>query len=296
MKSAALIFLAVFAALAGSWAGFVLAPQVQLGLNVQTNVLGSSSLYPQARPGQAREGLEVYRANGCVYCHSQQVGQEGTQCEIVLTDLGTNAAATLRALAVQHPDLARPGAVGGLPEVVARVSDMDAAGTLLKDLGVGGAKLEVRVVPQGPDIARGWGVRRTVAQDYLYDDPVQPGSRRVGPDLANVGARLPDAHWQLRHLYAPQSDVPGSTMPPYRFLFETRKVGREASADALQLPARLAPPPGYEIVPKAEARALVAYLLSLRADEPLFEAPLTLASSTGPTASTNTAVPPAATK
>jgi cytochrome c oxidase cbb3-type subunit 2 len=66
-------------------------------------------------------------------------------------------------------------------------------------------------------------------------------------------------------------------MPPYRFLFEKRKVdaAHKPSPDALQLPPEFAPPPGFEIVPTPEARALVAYLLSLRADVALFEAPMT---------------------
>ncbi len=63
-------------------------------------------------------------------------------------------------------------------------------------------------------------------------------------------------------------------MPPYRFLFETRKIGAKPSPEALQFPTPVAPA-GYEIVPKPEATALVAYLLSLRADAPLFEAPMT---------------------
>ena len=63
-----------------------------------------------------------------------------------------------------------------------------------------------------------------------------PGSQRVGPDLANVGARLPDANWHLLHLYAPQLQVKGSTMPPYRFLFEKRRIERRPSPEALVLP------------------------------------------------------------
>jgi len=92
-------------------------------------------------------------------------------------------------------------------------------------------------------------------------------------------------------LYAPRLEVKGSDMPPFRFLFETRRIERSPSPDALVLPRPLAPPPGYEIVPKPEAGALVAYLLSLRADAPLFEAPLTLAS--GPAAAEATNAPAA---
>jgi hypothetical protein len=52
-----------------------------------------------ARPGLAREGLQVYRASGCAYCHSEQVRQGGTVCDVLLTDAGTNQAAVIAALA-----------------------------------------------------------------------------------------------------------------------------------------------------------------------------------------------------
>jgi cbb3-type cytochrome oxidase cytochrome c subunit len=278
VKSGALVFLTALLALAGSWGGFVIAPQVQLSRSVQTNVLGATDLYPLGRPGLAKQGLEVYRANGCVYCHSQQVQQENTICEIVLTEAGTNAAATAAAIAKLDSVFAKMDTkdlLAGLPKTILSVANMNASELALKALEAGGGKAEAHVVPQGADIARGWGKRRTVAQDYLADYPVQLGSRRIGPDLSNVGLRWPDADWHLRHLYAPQSEVQGSTMPPYRFLFETRKIGKEASPDALRLSGQLAPAPGYEIVPKPDARALVAYLQSLRAEMPLFEAPLT---------------------
>ena len=105
-----------------------------------------------------------------------------------------------------------------------------------------------------------------------------PGSQRVGPDLANVGARLPDANWHLRHLYAPRLEVKGSTMPSYRFLFEKRKIGHLPSPEALALPDALAPGAGYEIVPTPSAKALAVYLINLHADTPLFVAPMSVAS------------------
>jgi len=276
MKSAAIIFLVAFVALSASWGGFVLAPQIQLGRNVQTKAVGSGGLYPLARPGLAQQGLEVYRANGCAYCHSQQVREDGAICEIVLTDGGTNGTATHAAIAKFNPEAVNQETVillAHLPKTILTVSDMSAAAPVIKALEAAGAKAEAMVVATGPDISRGWGRRRSVAQDFLYDYPVQLGSRRAGPDLANVGARQMDANWQLRHLYAPQSEVKGSTMPPYRFLFEQRKSGARPSPDALYLPPEFAPPTGIEIVPKPEAKALVAYLLSLHADTPLFEAP-----------------------
>jgi cbb3-type cytochrome oxidase cytochrome c subunit len=273
MKSSALVFLAAFIALSASWGGFVLTPQIQLGREGQSKTLGLGELYPQARPGRAQQGLQVYRANGCVYCHSQQVGQTETMCEIVLTEAGTNTAAVLTALV----KIGSAEGITSLPKTILQVADVPMADPIVKALRAAGAKADVRIVPTGPDLARGWGVRRSVAQDYLFDNPVQPGTRRIGPDLANVGARMSDANWQLLHLYAPAAVVPGSPMPPYRFLFETRKLGfnRQPSPNALPLTGDLAPATGYEVVPRPEAQALVAYLLSLRADAPLFDAPMT---------------------
>lgn len=300
MNHGPLIFLAAFFALASSWCGFVLTPQLQIGRLQQTNTLGTASTtYPVARPGLARQGLEIYRANGCASCHSQQMGQTGTVLEVALMEAGTNQAATVAALLslanasrdqsaalIPLPPL-KPGEsnsaaatlLSGLPRAVLRSSKPSAANAAVKTLNATGAKAESWVVPVGPDVARGWGRRRTVAEDFLFDSPVMPGSQRVGPDLANVGTRLPDATWHLLHLYAPQLQVKGSTMPSYRFLFEKRKVGRWPSPEALVLPGSWAPPDGYEIAPSPEAKALTAYLISLHADAPLFVAPMSVASA-----------------
>jgi len=274
MRSSAIVFLAAFIALSASWAGFVLAPQLQLGRAPLEKSLGTESLYPVAPPGLAAQGAEVYTSLGCVYCHSQQVGQDGVRCEIVLSDAGTNALATLAALTVLNAELGKPATLANLPKAILRVPTVAAADTILKPLGAAGAKAQVDIVPTGTDISRGWGKRRSVAQDYAYDTPVELGTRRAGPDLANVGSRLSDVNWHLRHLYAPQAEVKGSTMPPYRFLFEERQVGQGDPADALALPAGTVPS-GIEIVPTDAARALAAYLVSLSADAPLFEAPFT---------------------
>jgi len=259
VKSGFLIFLASFAVLGGSWCGFVLAPVSQLGGEKQTTILNSTDLYPVGRPGEANQGLQIYRANGCAACHTEQVQQNGVACDVVLTDAGKNPTAVTNAI--------RSLKLNGIDKVVA-----DAA---VDAITAAGGKAEIHIVATGPDITRGWGRRHSVAEDFLYDDPVQLGSVRIGPDLADVGARSPDANWQLVHLYAPQSVVRGSAMPPFRYLFEVRKVGRGLSPDALNLPKEFAPPSGYEVVPTAEARELAAYMLSLRADVPLRDAPFT---------------------
>jgi cbb3-type cytochrome oxidase cytochrome c subunit len=250
---------------------------LQLGRAAQEKTVPAGDNYPVARPGLAKRGAEVYRSLGCVYCHSQQVGQDHTTCELVLTDAGTNPTPVMRVIAEINSALAGKNAkelLTGLPKTLTELPRTDVADPMIKDLAKFGAKAEVRVEQHGPDISRGWGRRATVAADYLYDNPVQLGTRRLGPDLANVGLRWPDVNWHLLHLYEPKSKVAGSTMPPYRFLFETRKIIGHRSPDALDLPADLLPP-GSEIVPTENARALAAYLVSLRADAPLFEAPFT---------------------
>jgi cbb3-type cytochrome oxidase cytochrome c subunit len=277
VKSSSIVFLAAFIALSASWAGFVLVPQIQLGRADQAKTIPAGDNYPVARPGLAAQGAEVYRSLGCVYCHSQQVGQQGVKVEVVLIDAGTNGANVFSAIARVKPELAKPETLVGLPKAIAEVSDIAASEPLTKAVSEAGGKIEANIVPTGADMKWGWGKRRTVAQDYVYDSVVQIGTRRAGPDLANVGApaRKPDANWHLLHLYAPQAAVKGSTMPGYRFLFEKRKVGKTSSATALKLTGELAPPAGFEIVPTDQARALAAYLVSLHADAPLFESPVT---------------------
>lgn len=133
----------------------------------------------------------------------------------------------------------------------------------------------VRPSDLGSDIRRGWGRRRSVAEDYLFREPVMLGSQRVGPDLANFGRRVDtnDMSGLYLRLYDPQLITHGSLMPSYRYLFETRKIGLFPSTNAFVPPDQDAPPAGSEIVPRPEARALVAYLLSLRQEAYLYEAP-----------------------
>jgi cytochrome c oxidase cbb3-type subunit 2 len=131
---------------------------------------------------------------------------------------------------------------------------------------------QVRPVNLGGDIARGWGHRHSVAQDYIRDYPILLGDIRVGPDLANLGLRHTNATELLKLLYKPQS-VNAGAMPSYRFLFERNRLkpGQRPAANALEIEGE---PSDLEILPKPSAHALVAYLLSLRADVNLFEAPL----------------------
>lgn len=141
---------------------------------------------------------------------------------------------------------------------------------------------QVRDIQNSSDIERGWGPRRTVARDYIFENPPLLGSMRIGPDLTNVGTKewrnepVGDTkgpgkrtrEWHLLHLYNPTEKIRTSLMPPYRYLFTEVKVGGEGAAHALPVAASK---PGYVVVPKPEALELVDYLLSLDRTAPLPE-------------------------
>ncbi len=102
---------------------------------------------------------------------------------------------------------------------------------------------QVRPAGQGSDIAQGWGVRPSVARDYVLQSQVTLGNRRIGPDLANYGARAKSDSEIAAHLSAPAA---GSAMPAFPTLFNQGKDG--------------------SLQPNERGTALIAYLKSLRQD------------------------------
>jgi len=92
---------------------------------------------------------------------------------------------------VQLGSLGRAPAEEGGPLFPAREPGLAIQGrAVYLDLGcVACHTQQVRPAGQGSDIARGYGVRPSVARDYVLQPQVLLGQRRVGPDLANYGAR-----------------------------------------------------------------------------------------------------------
>jgi cytochrome c oxidase cbb3-type subunit II len=189
-----LIFTGFLLTFFSSWVGLVLLPVITVGDFKQTVDPATGAKMPPDLTALERRGQKVYIANGCVYCHTQQVRPERS----------------------------------------------------------------------GTDIARGWGSRRTIAEDYMTQGRILLGTMRTGPDLSNIGTRNPSEVWHLMHLYNPQTTSKGSNMAPFPFLFTTRKIQGTKAPEALNLPAEFAPPEGMEIVPTEDAKALVAYLQSLK--------------------------------
>ncbi|MGB7326638.1 MAG: cbb3-type cytochrome c oxidase subunit II [Rubripirellula sp.] len=86
MNRIPLIMAGVLATVIASLFGLVLIPDMQFEKMQPKEVMsadGSTSVYPAAL-GEYSEapGKEVYRAMGCVYCHSQQVRPEGFGADI----------------------------------------------------------------------------------------------------------------------------------------------------------------------------------------------------------------------
>lgn len=115
------------------------------------------------------------------------------------------------------------------------------------------------------DVQRGWG-RPSYPSDYIYDSPVLLGTMRTGPDLANVGLRLPDRNWHLLHLYQPRALNSWSIMPSFRFLF-LLKDHAEANDTVVNVPEVFVLK-GKVVVAGEDANNLVSYLLSLKRDFP----------------------------
>lgn len=192
MARAALVGLGAFAIMASAITILVVIPKIML-----REVRAMPELLPYT--DEQLRGRQVYIANGCLYCHSQQV---------------------------RDPSFTT-------------------------------------------DVDRGWGSRPTVPEDYVYDQPHLLGTMRTGPDLINVGQRIPSEDWHLIHLYDPRAVVEWSTMPAFPFLFEERRpedVGPDDRVVSMTGPRARQ---GVTVVAKPEALALVAYLISLSRQYPV---------------------------
>jgi cbb3-type cytochrome oxidase cytochrome c subunit len=243
---------------------------------------GTEFRYPVPLLGQARYGEKVYKASGCAACHTQQVTHEGVEFDVKALAGEKNHAAVQEAISRFYKVTGREssrGAALGLPvgewETIVTGATAADATKARNFLDAAGASVDVQVRFRGEDLmqhdllnpeGRGWGRRRSVAQDYLFAEPPMLGSVRIGPDLANVGARY-SRDVLMRILLNPKTVRKDSKMPQHRFLFE--KAGEDEQGQHIIHD-------GEETYkPTRDAEVLVDYLLSLKsATYPLEEAPV----------------------
>jgi cytochrome c oxidase cbb3-type subunit I/II len=93
-------------------------------------------------------------------------------------------------------------------------------------------------------------------QDSIYDHPFQWGSKRTGPDLAHLGGRYSDL-WHYKHMLDPRELSPGSNMPAYAHLRESR-IDFSRTADKLRAMRTVGVPYAPPEILSAEADARLA--------------------------------------
>jgi cbb3-type cytochrome oxidase cytochrome c subunit len=274
MKGLTPLFLGIFGTFAFSWIGLTVIPTWQIGhLNPEADEEGTD-IYPRPQSGMFARGEHVYAANGCVYCHSQQV-----RADYIADDIERkwgNRRSAPRDYIFERPvllgkmrmgqDLANIGARAPAPEESPAPA---AQGATVSSPPPSTATSPAAKVPAGAPASSS-----PAAPGVAGASPVAPSAQTPGAPWPIQTAGLPpmySAAWHHVHLYAPRSINPDSNMPSYRFLYEKRRITGERSAEALQLSSSDAPPAGWEVVPTYDAKCVVAYLMGLNQSHPLKE-------------------------
>ncbi len=232
------------------------------------------------KSGMAERGRKIYIANGCVYCHTQQVRPEygGADIERKWGD---------RRSAPRDYIFERPALLGKMrmgPDLanVGKRAPAEEASPSASPAASAPATVAASSPAPSPSAAPAAAASPAAAMN------AQTTEGSAGPTVTSVNGvpLLYSTAWHHRHLYAPRTITQESTMPAYRFLYEKRQISGEPAADAIILPAANAPPEGWEIVPTYDAKCLVAYLMSLDQSHALAEvkssAPATAAAPAKP--------------
>src|SRR6266568_4044704 len=291
MKGLAPLFLGIFGTFAFSWVGLTVIPNWQIGhLNPESDEEGTD-IYPQPQSGMFHRGERVYAANGCGYCHSQQV-----RPDYVANDIERkwgNRRSAPRDYIFERPvflgkmrmgqDLAN---IGARAPVEQESPQPAGAASPAASPAPGGAtspapnasptpKPTASPPPAGSPAASP-SVPRPVESPASPSAPVAAGGSPAAasapwPEITAGEPPMYSVAWHHVHLYSPRSINVDSVMPSYRFLYQTRRISDAPSAEALHLTGSDAPSEGWEVVPTFDAKCLVAYLMSLNQSHPLKE-------------------------
>src|SRR5947207_14179601 len=82
MKGLVALFFGIFGTFAFSWVGLILIPNMQLGHTVPQSDEEGTDISPMPQAGMVERGRRVYTANGCFYCHSQQLRADYAAADI----------------------------------------------------------------------------------------------------------------------------------------------------------------------------------------------------------------------
>ncbi len=324
MKGLAPLFLGIFGTFAFSWVGLTVIPNWQIGhLNPQSDEEGTD-IYPLPQSGMVKRGARVYAANGCNYCHSEQVHAEYAGADIErkwgdrrsaprdyiferpvllgkmrmgqdLANIGARApkeeespSPTGGASPAPQGAAASPGAVpsakGASPPPATSPSPATAAAT---SPGAIASKPPTSPGPASPPPSKSPAAAAAAATTPA----ASPSPSAPWPEQTAGLPPMYSAAWHHVHLYSPRSVNLDSNMPSYRFLYQTRRISDARSSDALQLTGSDAPPEGWEIVPTYDAKCLVAYMMALNQSHPLKDVRSAGASAAAPPAASPSPAP-----
>jgi cytochrome c oxidase cbb3-type subunit II len=300
MKGLAPLILGIFGTFSFSWLGLTVIPNFQIGhLNPQMDEEGTD-VYPAPKSGMAERGRRVYVANGCFYCHTEQIrpyyaandidrkwgerrsaprdyifdrpvllGKERMGPD--LSNIGKRAPAEGEPPNAANAPMTAPAGAAS-PAQSPAVSPAPPAASPAQSAGAASPAQSPAVSPAPPAASPAQspsGSPPSPAQSPSA--PNAPPTPAPSPNPVTGDLPMYSAAWHHRHLYSPRSVTLDSNMPAFRFLYEKRPIGSEPSANAVQLTASDTPPIGWEIVPTYEAECLVAYLMSLDQSHPLKE-------------------------
>jgi cbb3-type cytochrome oxidase cytochrome c subunit len=308
MKGFTPLVLGIFATLAFSWLGLAYIPDLQIGhLDPQSDEEGTD-IYPMPKSGMAERGRRIYVANGCFYCHSEQLRADYAAADI---DRVRDAALSpppkwgdrrsaprdyifdrpaLLGKMRMGPDLANIGKAAPAEEEAAPPQPSPA--NPANPPAPGASPAAANASPPPANAAAQQNAKPAPQPPNPPAAAASPAQAAAAPSPAASPSESPvpySAAWHHQHLYAPRSLNLDSDMPAYKFLYEKRRVGGEQSADAINLRGEGAPWEGWEIVPTYDAKCLVAYLMSLNQSHPLNEV-----RSAAPPAASPAAAKPAA--
>jgi cbb3-type cytochrome oxidase cytochrome c subunit len=300
MKGLAPLFLGIFGTFAFSWVGLIAIPNWQIGhLNPQSDEEGTD-IYPMPQSGMVERGARVYAANGCIYCHSQQVRADYAADDIErkwgdrrsaprdyvfeqpvflgkmrmgqdLANIGARAPKEEESPppAGAATPSASPGQQGGAPAPA--TSPSAAAGSPAASPGSPPPKAPASPTPKLPVASPSPSAIAKASPGGTTAEASATPSPAPWPVQTAGEPPMYSAAWHHVHLYSPRNINIDSNMPSYRFLYEKRRISDARSLDALQLTGADAPPEGWEVVPTFDAQCLVAYLMSLNQSHSLKE-------------------------
>lgn len=296
MKGIGALFLGIFGTFAFSWAGLVLIPNYQIGhLDPQVDEDGNDP-YPAPKSGMADRGRRIYAANGCVYCHSQQVRADYAASDLERTrDVDPKKPKWAERRSAPRDYLFERPVMLGKTRLGPDLANIGKSAPAENESAAPAANPAAPTTPQTSPAANAAAAAspaispaKTAATTSPAPASASPAATASPTPAANAntadttvaanGAPPPyTAAWHHRHLYSPRSVVSDSNMPAYHFLYEKRRISGERAADALKLNEGDAVPEGWEVVPTYEARCLVAYLMSLDQSHALKEVKATAA-------------------